>query len=104
MSQVESYHMTPEEFRKHGRQVIDWIADYYESIEKYPVLSQVQPGEIRSGLPPDPPEQGETFDKILADIDDKILPGITHWQSPNFFAFFPESKYSLEYPAFSKEL
>lgn len=89
MPQIESYHMTPEEFRKYGREIIDWIADYLESIEQYPVLSQVQPGEIRTGLPPDPPHQGESFDEILADINTKILPGITHWQSPNFFAFFP---------------
>ena len=89
MEELESYHMTPEEFRKHGREVVDWIADYYQSIEKYPVLSQVQPGEIRIKLPPSPPERGEPFDEILADIEKIILPGVTHWQSPKFFAFFP---------------
>jgi aromatic-L-amino-acid decarboxylase len=81
--------MSPEEFRKHGREVIDWIADYYERIESYPVLSQVEPGEIRSSLPGAPPQQGEPFEEILADIERLILPGVTHWQSPNFFAFFP---------------
>jgi aromatic-L-amino-acid decarboxylase len=84
-----SYHMTPEEFRKHGYAVVDWIADYYRRVESFPVLSQVKPGEIRAGLPLDPPEQGEPFEAILGDIDRLILPGITHWQSPNFFAFFP---------------
>jgi len=89
MTESKSYHMSPYEFRKQGRAVVDWIADYYENIESYPVLSQVQPGEIRKSLPESPPEQGEPFDAILKDIRDKILPGVTHWQSPNFFAFFP---------------
>ena len=84
-----SYHMTPDEFRRHGRAVVDWIADYYERIESYPVLSQVQPGEIRAGLPSTPPQQGEPFAAMLADIEPLIMPGVTHWQSPNFFAFFP---------------
>ena len=89
MSKENSYHMTPEEFRRYGYAVIDWIAKYQEDVENYPVLSNVKPGEIRTALPLDPPEQGEPFEKILADIDKLILPGITHWQSPNFFAFFP---------------
>ena len=82
-------HMTPEEFRAYGRQVVDWIADYYERIESFPVLSQVAPGEVRAALPADPPEQGEPFADVLADLDEVILPGITHWQHPSFFAFFP---------------
>lgn len=84
-----SFHMTADEFRRAGRAAVDWIADYYEHIESYPVLSRVQPGEIRAGLPPEPPRRGEPFDAILADLQQRILPGITHWQSPNFFAFFP---------------
>jgi aromatic-L-amino-acid decarboxylase len=83
------FHMTPEEFRKHGRAVVDWIADYYERIESFPVVSQVEPGEIRATLPVAAPAQGEPFEKILSDVEKLILPGITHWQSPNFFAFFP---------------
>jgi len=89
MTQEPSYHMTPDEFRRHGREVIDWIADYYEQIERYPVLSQVQPGEIRAALPEHPPMTGEAFDRLLSDVEQIIMPGITHWQSPNFFAFFP---------------
>jgi aromatic-L-amino-acid decarboxylase len=89
MSEGTSYHMTPDQFRQYGRAVVDWIADYYERIESFPVLSQAQPGQIRASLPPDPPQQGEPFEDILRDVDDLILPGITHWQSPNFFAFFP---------------
>lgn len=81
--------MTPEEFRAYGRQVVDWIADYYERLESFPVLSQVAPGAIRAALPVDPPELGEPFADVLADLDRVILPGITHWQHPSFFAYFP---------------
>jgi aromatic-L-amino-acid/L-tryptophan decarboxylase len=89
MNKDHSFHMNPEEFRRYGRQVVDWIADYYEQVEDLPVLSQVQPGEIRAALPVDPPQQGEPFEDILADVNRLILPGVTHWQSPNFFAYFP---------------
>jgi aromatic-L-amino-acid decarboxylase len=89
VSDSPSFHMTPDDFRRHGHAVVDWIADYYERIDTFPVLSQVQPGQIRSSLPPKPPGTGEPFEAILADVDKLILPGITHWQSPNFFAYFP---------------
>jgi len=88
MPDPTSFHMTPAQFREHGHAVIDWIADYYERIESFPVLSQAKPGEIRAVLPAAPPQTGEPFPAILADVE-KLLPGITHWQSPNFFAFFP---------------
>jgi aromatic-L-amino-acid decarboxylase len=81
--------MTPDEFRHYGRAVVDWIADYYEQIESLPVLSRVEPGQIRASLPEEPPLQGEGFEAILEDVAQLILPGVTHWQSPNFFAFFP---------------
>jgi aromatic-L-amino-acid decarboxylase len=83
--------MSPEEFRRHGREVIDWIADYYQRLESLPVLSQVTPGEVLSGLPAGPPETGQGFDGVLADLDSVIVPGLTHWQHPSFFAFFPAS-------------
>ncbi len=89
MSDTKSFHMSPEEFRRQGHAVVDWIADYQSRIETFPVLSRVQPGEIRSKLPPNAPEHGEAFDQILGDLERVILPGITHWQSPNFFAYFP---------------
>jgi len=89
MSEEKNFHMTPEEFRQYGRAVVDWIADYYQRIESFPVLSQAQPGQIRASLPSEPPLQGEAFENILKDMDKLIIPGITHWQSPNFFAFFP---------------
>ena len=86
-----SFHMSPEEFRKQGHAVIDWIADYYRRIESFPVLSQVRPGETRASLPNAAPAEPEPFEAILADIEKFILPGITHWQSPNFFAYFPSN-------------
>lgn len=89
MTEEKHFHMTPEEFRQYGKAMVDWIADYYENIESYPVLSQVSPGQIRAMLPTEPPRQGESFETILKDVESTVLPGITHWQSPNFFAFFP---------------
>ncbi len=85
----KSYHLTPTQFREYGYAVIDWIADYYKNIESLPVLSQVKPGEIQQALPPEAPSQGEAFARILGDMKEIILPGVTHWQSPNFFAYFP---------------
>jgi aromatic-L-amino-acid/L-tryptophan decarboxylase len=81
--------MTPDEFRRHGREVIDWIADYMERVELLPVLSQAAPGDIRRRLPELPPQQGEPFAAILRDVNEIIMPGITHWQSPSFFGYFP---------------
>jgi aromatic-L-amino-acid decarboxylase len=81
--------MSPDEFRRRGREVIDWIADYMERVESLPVLSRVAPGEVRGRLPDAPPESGEPFEAVLADLDSILLPGVTHWQSPNFFAYFP---------------
>ena len=89
MSEKKSFHMSPDDFRHYGRAVVDWIADYYETIESFPVLSQVQPGQIRASLPSEPPRHGEAFEDILKDVNNLIIPGVTHWQSPNFFAFFP---------------
>jgi aromatic-L-amino-acid decarboxylase len=83
--------MTADEFRRHGRDVVDWIADYMEEVEKFPVLSRARPGEIRAALPAEPPQQGELFELILEDVNRILLPGITHWQSPNFFAYFPSN-------------
>src|ERR1700739_974371 len=81
--------MTPDEFRRYGHAVVDWIVDYQSRVECFLVLSQVKPGQIRAGLPENPPSKGEDFDAILKDIEPLILPGVTHWQSPNFFGYFP---------------
>ena len=87
--ELKDYHMDIEAFRRNGYAVIDWIAEYYQNVDKYPVLSRVKPGETRDSLPPGPPQRGEAFSDILKDVDDIIMPGITHWQSPDFFAYFP---------------
>lgn len=89
MPDEKTFHMSPDDFRRYGHAVVDWIADYHSRIESFPVLSRVQPGQIRASLPAEPPAQGESFDAMLEDVEKLILPGITHWQSPNFFAFFP---------------
>ncbi len=101
MSKENNHHMTPDEFRRHGEAVLEWIAGYYRNIESYPVLPDIEPGEIRSKLPEEPPKEGEPFDEILKDIDSIILPGVTHWQSPNFFAYFPAN---ASFPAMLGEL
>jgi aromatic-L-amino-acid/L-tryptophan decarboxylase len=89
MPDEKTFHMTPDEFRRHGHSVVDWIADYYSRIESYPVLSRAEPGQVRASLPANPPAKGESVAAILGDVEKLILPGVTHWQSPNFFAFFP---------------
>jgi len=80
--------MTSDDFRKHGHALVEWIADYLEHSERYPVLAQVQPGDITRALPDHAPEDPEPFDAIMADFSRILLPGITHWNSPNFFAYF----------------
>ena len=83
--------MTPEEFRKAGHQLIDWIADYRARIAEFPVMSRSVPGEIKSLLPAAPPFDPEPFDAILRDLDSIIVPGLSHWQSPKFFGYFPSN-------------
>ncbi len=89
MTITAKLHMTPEEFRQAGYAAVDWVTRYLETVETYPVLSRVEPGEIRAKLPLTPPDSGEPWDAILRDLDEVVLPGITHWQSPRFFAYFP---------------
>ena len=81
--------MTPDEFRKHAHELVEWMAGYMENVEKYPVKSSVKPGEIFNKLPDNPPHYPESFELFLKDFEKIIMPGITHWQSPNFFAYFP---------------
>ena len=83
--------MTPEEFRAAGHRLIDWIADYRAGVESRSVMAQTQPGEIKSRLPTSPPQRPESFDSILADLDRIVLPGITTWQHPRFFGYFPSN-------------
>ncbi len=81
--------MEQDSFRKFGYQFVDWVADYFDQMEKFPVCSRVSPGEIKNMLPPSPPFKGESMEKIFSDFERVILPGITHWQHPSWFAYFP---------------
>ncbi|KAH1120438.1 hypothetical protein J1N35_003598 [Gossypium stocksii] len=83
--------LNPREFRKQAHELVDFIADYYQNIESYPVLSQVQPGYLRANLPQNAPSLPESLETILEDVKNQIIPGMTHWLSPNFFAFFPST-------------
>jgi len=91
MSKIKSKNsldMTSEEFKEYGYQLIDWVADYLDNIEKYPVLAQIKPGEVKSQLPGKAPSNGENFDRMIDDLNKIILPGVTHWNHPNFMAYF----------------
>ena len=80
--------LDPEEFRRHGHEVVDWIAGFLAVPERYPVLARVKPGDVRGALPGSAPDGPEPLDRILADFERVILPGITHWNHPGFFAYF----------------
>src|SRR4051794_12263769 len=86
---TDSFHMTPEEFRRRGHEVVEWVADYMERVGDLPIASRVAPGEVRGRLPASAPEEPEPFEALLADMDDVVMPGVTHWQSPGWFAYFP---------------
>jgi aromatic-L-amino-acid decarboxylase len=81
--------MTPDEFRKHGHELVEWMADYMENVDKLPVRSLVKPGDIFEKIPGQPPMLPESFESLMRDFNEIIMPGVTHWQSPNFFAYFP---------------
>ncbi|PWA54534.1 pyridoxal phosphate (PLP)-dependent transferases superfamily protein [Artemisia annua] len=83
--------MDSEQLREHGHKMVDFIADYYKNIENFPVLSQVEPGYLRKLLPDSAPVQPESLESVLEDVQTKILPGVTHWQSPDYFAYFPSN-------------
>src|SRR5207245_10351197 len=81
--------MDTTEFRRDAHVFVDWMADYLAEVERYPVRAQVKPGEVAAKLPLTPPERGEPMEMIFADFTSVVLPGITHWQHPSFFAYFP---------------
>jgi aromatic-L-amino-acid decarboxylase len=83
--------MTPEEFRRHGHAVVDWIADYRSRVATLPVMAAVEPGALRAALPTEPPEHAEPFEEVMKDLDRLIVPALTHWQHPDFFGFFPSN-------------
>ena len=80
--------MDTAEFRRHGHELVEWIARYLEEVERYPVLSRATPGDIVAALPARAPEEGESFDAIMADFERVLVPGLTHWNHPGFFAYF----------------
>src|SRR6266481_5166239 len=80
--------MNSNEFRRHGHELVEWIAEYLEHPDRYPVLSRVKPGDIIGALPTDAPEDAEPFDAIMADFERVLVPGLTHWNHPGFMAYF----------------
>jgi aromatic-L-amino-acid decarboxylase len=89
MAEPTTYHWTPDEFRRHGHEVVEWVAQYLETVEGRPVQSTVEPGWVRAQLPASPPDAPEDFAAVLADLDRIVLPGVSHWQHPGWFAYFP---------------
>ena len=83
--------LDPGAFRAEAHRLVDWISRYLEGAERYPVLSRVRPGEIRDALPAAPPPRGEPLEAILADVERVVVPGLTHWNHPRFFAYFANS-------------
>ena len=83
--------MSKEDFRRLGHELIDWIADYFEHIEELPVLAAIEPGDLKAQLPSTAPAQGEPMEQIIADLDRLIVPALTHWSHPSFFAYFATS-------------
>jgi aromatic-L-amino-acid/L-tryptophan decarboxylase len=83
--------MRPEEFRRFGHELIDWVSDYLEKAADLPVMSQIEPGDLKAQLPTDPPDEGEPMEQIIADVDRLIVPALTNWSHPSFFAYFATS-------------
>ena len=83
--------MSAEEFRRFGHEIVDWIANYFAHIEDLAVLAQIEPGDLKAQLPTSAPENGESMEAILADVDRLIVPALTHWSHPSFFAYFATS-------------
>src|SRR5690625_7988783 len=81
--------MNSDDFRRHAHQLVDWMADYIETLEDRPVRSRARPGEILGSLPAQAPQKGEAMERILDDFRDVLMPGMTHWQHPMFMAYFP---------------
>src|SRR5881398_1171264 len=83
--------MTPEEFRRRGHQIVDFIADYRSRVAQLPVMSRAEPGGVAARLPVSPPQEAESFDGVLRDLEEILVPGLSHWQHPRFFGYFPSN-------------
>jgi glutamate/tyrosine decarboxylase-like PLP-dependent enzyme len=83
--------MTPEQFRRFGHEIVDWIANYRQRAGSLPVMASVEPGSVRAQLPAAPPEQPEPFERVLQDLERILLPALSHWQHPSFFGYFPSN-------------
>src|SRR3954468_19006262 len=83
--------MNKEEFRRFGHELVDWIAEYFDKIEELPVLASIEPGDLKAQLPTSLPQRGESMENIISDIDRLIVPALTHWSHPSFFAYFATS-------------
>lgn len=83
--------MNPSDFRRHGHELMEWIADYYENIETRPVQPPTKPGDVKALLPGSAPDQPEPFERIISDLNSIVLPNVTHWQHPDFFGYFPSN-------------
>ena len=86
---VPSYHMDPDEFRRHGHALVDWLARYMETVGERQVMPDVEPGDIAAAIPETAPEKPERFEDLIRDLDEVVMPGVTHWQSPGWFAYYP---------------
>jgi len=93
--------MDLQDFRRHGHALIDWMADYFENVDKKPVVSPVKPGEMLAQFPLDPPESPVDFDRLMDDFNKIIMPGITHWQHPGWHAYFTANN---SYPSILAEM
>jgi len=80
--------MDKEDFKKYGYRFVDWVVDYLDDVDKYPVCSPLNPGEVKNLLPENIPLKGESMDKIFMDFKEIVIPGMTHWQHPSWFAYF----------------